>query len=123
MVYTYVGAGLTGFGLVPGRPKDSVGGGVAVSWLNRSLGFRSNEVMLAAYYQMHAVGDIYLAAHADIHPEPRTEPELLAGHRDHHAGHHPVLTGIGADILSMLSRLAPHGTLSLSARVVLIRPI
>ena len=70
MVYTYVGAGLTGFGLVPGRPKDSVGGGVAVSWLNRSLGFRSNEVMLAAYYQMHAVVEIYLQPTVTYIPNP-----------------------------------------------------
>ncbi len=72
----YVGAGLTGFGLVPGRPKDSVGAGVAVSWLNRNLGFRSNEVMLAAYYQMHAVGDIYLQPTVTHIPNPGQSPSF-----------------------------------------------
>ena len=73
---TYVGAGLTGFGLVPGRPKDSVGGGIAVSWLNQNLGFRSNEVMLAAYYQMHVVGDIYLQPTVTHIPDPGQSPSL-----------------------------------------------
>ncbi len=73
---TYVGAGLTGFGLVPGRPKDSVGVGVAVSWLNQHLGFRSNEVMLAAYYQMHVVGDIYLQPTVTHIPDPGQSPSL-----------------------------------------------
>jgi len=68
--HTYAGVGLTGFGLVPGRPKDSVGAGVAVSWLNRNLGFRSNEVMLAAYYRMHVVGDIYLQPTVTHIPSP-----------------------------------------------------
>jgi porin len=72
---TYVGAGLTGFGLVPGRPKDSVGTGVAVSWLNQNLGFRSNEVMLAAYYQMHVMGDVYLQPTV-THIPARTEPSF-----------------------------------------------
>jgi porin len=66
----YVGVGLTAFGLVPGRPKDSMGGGVAVSWLNQNLGFRSDEVMLAAYYQMHVIGDIYFQATVTYIPNP-----------------------------------------------------
>jgi len=44
--------------------------GVAVSWLNRNLGFRNNEVMLAAYYQMHVVGDIYLQPTVTHIPNP-----------------------------------------------------
>ena len=37
-VNKYFGVGLAGLGLVPGRPKDSMGAGVAVSWLNENLG-------------------------------------------------------------------------------------
>jgi porin len=47
----YVGGGLTAFGLVPGRPRDSMGAGVAASWLNQRLGFRSHEVILQSYYR------------------------------------------------------------------------
>jgi porin len=71
-VNEYLGVGFTGFGLVPGRPKDSVGAGVAVSWLNRkpNPGFRDNEIMLAAYYQLHLIGDIYLQPTVTYIPTP-----------------------------------------------------
>jgi porin len=72
----YVGFGVTGFGLVPGRPKDSMGGGVAASWLNQSLGFRSSEVILQAYYQMHVFGDIYLQPNITHVPNPGAKPGL-----------------------------------------------
>jgi len=41
-----------------------------VSRLSRNLGFRSNEVMLAAYYQMHTAGDIYLQPTLTYIPNP-----------------------------------------------------
>ena len=69
-VNKYFGAGLTGFGLVPGRPKDSMGAGIAVSWLNENLGFRSSEVLLAAYYQAHVWGDIYVQPTLTHVPNP-----------------------------------------------------
>ena len=69
-VNKYFGAGLTGFGLVPGRPKDSMGAGIAVSWLNENLGFRGSEVMLAAYYQAHVWGDIYVQPTVTHVPNP-----------------------------------------------------
>lgn len=69
-VNKYVGVGLTGFGLVPGRAKDSVGAGLAVSWPNENLGFRSNEVMLQAYYQMLAVGKTYFQPTMTYVPNP-----------------------------------------------------
>jgi porin len=75
-VNKYVGVGLTGFGLVPRRPRDSFGGGVAVSWLNENLGFRNNEVMLQAYYQMHLVGDIYFQPTVTYIPNPGASPTL-----------------------------------------------
>ncbi len=72
----YVGAGLTGFGLVPGRPHDSVGAGVAASWLNQRLGFRGSEVILQAYYQMNVVGDVYLQGYLTHVPNPGASPRL-----------------------------------------------
>jgi porin len=71
-VKEYAGVGLTGFGLVPERPKDSMGAGVAVSWLDQQSnpGFRDNEVMLAAYYQFHLMGDVYLQPTVTYIPDP-----------------------------------------------------
>jgi porin len=76
IIDTYVGVGLTGFGLVPGRPRDSMGAGVAASWLNQRLGFRRNEVMLATYYQMHLVGDVYLQPNLTYVPNPGAQRHL-----------------------------------------------
>ena len=75
-VNTYFGAGLTGFGLVPRRPKDSMGAGVAVSWLNEKLGFRNDEVMLSAYYQFNVIGDIYLQPTLTYIPNPGASRSL-----------------------------------------------
>jgi porin len=72
----YVGAGLTAFGLVPGRPLDSMGAGIAASWLNQRLGFRSSEVILQSYYQVHVVGDIYLQGYVTHVPNPGASPRL-----------------------------------------------
>jgi porin len=72
----YLGAGLTGFGLIPRRPKDSMGIGVAWSTLNERLGFRSDEVMLAAYYQMHVIADIYVQPTLTHIPNPGQSPRL-----------------------------------------------
>lgn len=72
----YVGAGLTAFGLVPGRPHDSMGAGIAASWLNQRLGFRSSEVILQSYYQAHVVGDIYLQGYVTHVPNPGASPRL-----------------------------------------------
>src|SRR5262249_50433039 len=62
----YFGAGLTGFGLVPERPNDSMGCGIAWGWLNTdpnagafffrdapgpSTSLRTNEAIFQSYYQ------------------------------------------------------------------------
>ena len=66
LVRQYFGCGLTAFGMVRSRPKDSQGVGLAWSFLNNDPGagqfffkdvsktstqLRSNELMLASYYQ------------------------------------------------------------------------
>lgn len=56
----FVGVGFTGFDVVPGRPLDTVGAGIAWSWLNRNRGLRSDEAMLQFYYQLHVIDATYL---------------------------------------------------------------
>jgi len=68
----YCGLGLTSFGLVPHRSTDSIGVGSAWSWLNRlpGSGFRSNELILQAYYQAHIVDGIFLQPALSYIPNP-----------------------------------------------------
>ena len=66
----YFGAGFTGFGLIPQRPVDSIGTGLAWSWLNRRYGFRSNEAILQTYYQMHLIGTSFLEPVLSYIPNP-----------------------------------------------------
>jgi porin len=64
------GTGFTGFGLIPHRPLDSIGSGLAWSWLNRSYGFRSNEAILQTYYQMHLLGSSFFEPVLSYIPNP-----------------------------------------------------
>lgn len=66
----YIGGGLTAFQLVPHRPLDSMGVGVAFSWLNDALLPRSNEFMFQAYYQAHIIYDLYLQPVITYIPNP-----------------------------------------------------
>jgi porin len=68
----YFGLGLTGFGLVPERPADSIGTGLAWSWLNHppGSGRRSQEVMLAFYYQLHIISGIFFQPTLTYLPDP-----------------------------------------------------
>ena len=57
----YFGFGLTGFGLIPGRPGDSFGAGLAWSGLNQNLGFyRHDEVLFQVYDQIQVRNAFYL---------------------------------------------------------------
>lgn len=75
IINRYLGLGFTGFGLVPGRPIDSIGGGLAWSWLNRRYGFRSNAAMLQTYYQMHLIGTSFLEPALSYIPNPGHSPQ------------------------------------------------
>jgi hypothetical protein len=78
----YVGGGLTAFGLVPGRPDDSFGFGIAWTALNQNptagnLFFpsgdhtlRSNQLMLEWYYQMKLVNGIFFQTALTEIPNP-----------------------------------------------------
>ena len=66
----YFGMGFTGFGLIPDRPVDSIGTGLAWTWLNRRYGLRSNEAILQSYYQMHLVGTSFFEPVFSYIPNP-----------------------------------------------------
>jgi porin len=66
----YVGLGLTAFGVIPGRPMDSLGAGIAWSWLNRNRDLRSEEALLQFYDQIHVFGGVYLQPALTLSPNP-----------------------------------------------------
>jgi porin len=70
----FFGAGFTGFDLIPSRPVDSIGTGLAWSWLNRRYGFRSNEAILQIYYQMHLIGTSFFQPTLTYIPNPGANP-------------------------------------------------
>jgi porin len=74
----YFGSGLTAFGLVPGRPEDSAGIGMACSWLNGNIFHRSSELMFQAYYQAHLIGGMYFEPAITYIPTPGANPDLDA---------------------------------------------
>lgn len=69
-VHTYVGGGLTAFGLVPGRLQDSMGFGFANSWLNSNLFKRSSELIIQGYYQANIVSGLYVEPVISYIPNP-----------------------------------------------------
>jgi porin len=75
-VNEYFGMGFTGFGLVPQRPSDSVGVGMAWSWLNPNLFDRSSELMFQGYYQAHVVGGIFAQPTVSYIPTPGASSSL-----------------------------------------------
>jgi len=66
----FVGAGLTAFALLPQRPNDSFGMGVAWSRLNPNLFSRYSEFMLQAYYQAQLYKSIYFEPAVSYVPNP-----------------------------------------------------
>jgi porin len=72
----YFGMGFTGFGLVPTRPQDSAGVGMAWSWLNPREFHRSSELMFQSYYQAHIIGGAYLQPSLSYIPTPGLGADL-----------------------------------------------
>lgn len=72
----FVGGGITGFGLVPARPNDSAGIGVAWSELNPNIFKRSSELMLQSYYQARVGNGIYIQPTLTYIPTPGASPSL-----------------------------------------------
>ena len=72
----YFGGGLTAFGLVRARPDDSMGAGIAWSWLNRRFGLRSNEFMAQMYYQARIVNGVFFEPAVTYTPNPGKSPGI-----------------------------------------------
>jgi porin len=80
----YVGGGLTAFGLVPGRPADTFGAGLAWTWLTRGYAasnvfFRDvehplqvapSQLMLQQYYQMFIRDGVFFQTALTEIPNP-----------------------------------------------------
>ncbi len=90
-VRQFFGTGLTGFGLVPERPKDSLGWGLAWGWLNTdpnagqffypgvtgsSTSLRSNELVLQSYYQMYLKDGAFFVPALTYVPNPGERPAI-----------------------------------------------
>lgn len=72
----YVGAGLTARSLIPRRPKDSFGIGLAWGWLNPNKYDQPREMLLQGYYQAHVRGQTYTETAVSYTPEPALESGL-----------------------------------------------
>lgn len=66
----YLGLGLTAFSLIPNRPDDSFGVGMALAWLNPRTFTHKTECMLQAYYQLKFIKSSYLEAAFTYVPQP-----------------------------------------------------
>lgn len=64
------GVGLTGFGLVPHRPADSLGIGMSWAWLNEAKFQRPSELMFQGYYQAHVIAGTFLQPAVSYIPTP-----------------------------------------------------
>lgn len=70
------GLGLTGFGLIPGRPADSLGAGMSWAWLNQNIFKRDSELMFQWYYQAHLIGGTYFQPAVSYIPTPGAGADL-----------------------------------------------
>ncbi len=105
----YFGMGLTGFGLVPGRPDDSMGFGLALTWLNddpqgatsssqtstkkNPLPMRLQPVDVPVVLSDATREGDLLPAGDHLHPHPWHESRNPRGCRRHDAAHRPLLSG------------------------------
>jgi porin len=70
----YYGAGVTGFGLIGSRERDSIGFGAGLSRLNPNLFVRQSELMFQAYYQAHLYAATFLQPTISYIPTPGASP-------------------------------------------------
>jgi len=91
IVRQFFGAGLTAFGLVPCRKKDSMGMGLAWAFNNTdpsagafyfpnptidSTALRTNELMMQCYYQMNLGKGVFFQPNVSYIPNPGQRPDL-----------------------------------------------
>ena len=67
---SYVGFGLTAFGVMPARKLDSVGIGVAWSTLNQNQRVRPNEILIQSYAQIYLFGTVFVQPTLTVSPQP-----------------------------------------------------
>lgn len=72
----YFGTGLTFLGLVPHRPDDSFGFGMALSKLNDHLFTRKKELLLQGYYQAYLYKSIFFESALSYIPKPGAQKGL-----------------------------------------------
>jgi porin len=66
----YRGLGATAFGVIPGRPSDWLGAGIAWSRLNRNRNLRPDETLLQFYDEIQVFGSVYLQPTLTTSPNP-----------------------------------------------------
>ena len=66
----YLGFGLTAFSLIPKRPDDTFGMGVALAWLNKCTFTHNTECMVQAYYQLKFIKSSFLESALTYIPQP-----------------------------------------------------
>jgi porin len=73
------GLGLTGFGLVPHRPDDSLGFGMSWAWLNPNGFDTASELMFQGYYQAHLFAGTFFQPAVSYIPTPGLDNGNLGG--------------------------------------------
>ena len=74
----FTGVGFTAFSMIDGRPDDSFGAGMGLSFLNQNLFQRASELMFQTYYQASIVPDaIYVQPTLSYIPTPGQIPSNL----------------------------------------------
>lgn len=121
MVNQCVGGGITAFEVIPGRPKDSLGMGLGVSWLNSPPPGRDTEILTQFYYQAHLIGDLFFQPTFSYVPNPGKVPPYQQGKVDPYSGgSYPAATSMFFSSSPCLDRLcpSPHGPIRGLARAV-----
>lgn len=72
----YIGAGLTCFGLIPGRLNDSFGFGAAIARLNSHLFSQRIEAIYQGYYQLYLIDGVYFESAVSYIPHPGAQKDL-----------------------------------------------
>ncbi|OGN64840.1 MAG: hypothetical protein A3E80_02195 [Chlamydiae bacterium RIFCSPHIGHO2_12_FULL_49_9] len=71
----FAGAGLSFFALIPKRPNDSFGFGLAWSRLNPHRFSRYSELLLQGYYQLQILSSLYFESALSYVPNPGSHPD------------------------------------------------
>jgi porin len=78
LIRQFTGVGFTAFSMIDGRPDDSFGAGMGLSFLNQNLFQRASELMFQTYYQASIVPDaIYVQPTLSYIPTPGQIPSNL----------------------------------------------